>query len=396
MNPFIQNIPKVVALIPARGGSKSIPSKNIKPFAGKPLLYWALRATQWTEKIEKIYVSTDCPKIKEVAESFNLSKVQVINRSPATATDRASTESVMLEFAENIDFQTLVLVQATSPLLTSVDLTRAIERYQTDRCDSMLSVVRQKRFLWDHDENKGARPLNYDYTARPRRQDFEGYLVENGAFYITERHALLRTRNRLHGRIGLYEMPEYSYLELDEERDWIVLETLAQHLTTVSPAHLAKPIKALALDVDGVLTDGSVYCLGSGEHLLKFSRVDGKGIELLKQNNIDVWIVSAEDSPIARARCDKLGIVKAFWGVKDKFTCVQAQSKRDGLKKEEICFVGDDIQDIPVMAWVGFSAAPRNAVPTVKRKAHYVCSNPGGGGAVREIADLILTAKDKR
>jgi N-acylneuraminate cytidylyltransferase len=256
--------------------------------------------------------------------------------------------------------------------------------------------VRQRRFLWNNDRQEGAFPLNYDYKARPRRQDFEGYWVENGAFYITERQALLRTHNRLNGRIGLYEMPEYNYHELDEDADWVILESLSKRLGTFHTSHLAKPIKVVVLDVDGVLTDGSVYCSGDGEELLKFSRVDGKGIELLKQRKLDVWAVSAENSPIAGARCNKLGIAKIFWGVKDKLKCVQELSESHCLQKEELCFVGDDIQDIPVMEWVGFSAAPCNAIQTVKLKAHYVCTNHGGRGAVREVIDLILTAKENK
>jgi N-acylneuraminate cytidylyltransferase len=396
MNAHSKNMPKIVALIPARGGSKNIPSKNIRNFAGRPLIYWVLLAAQLTEKIEKIYVSTDCPRIKNVVESFNFSKAEVINRSPATATDAATTESVMLEFAHKISFRTIILIQATSPLLTNIDLTKAIEQYLTGRYDSMLSVVRQRRFLWDSDRTKGAFPLNYDYRNRPRRQDFGGYLVENGAFYITERETLLCTQSRLSGEIGLYEMPDYSYHELDEEQDWVVLESLTKHLKTFHTVHLVKPIKAVVLDIDGVLTDGSVYYSDSGEELLKFSRIDGKGIELLKENKLDVWVVSAENSPIARKRCEKLGITKAFWGVKDKLQCVKEISENNCLKREEICFIGDDIQDLSLIEWVGFSAAPKNAAQKVKLKAHYTCSNPGGMGAVREVIDLILATKENR
>jgi N-acylneuraminate cytidylyltransferase len=396
MNPHTKKMSKIVALVPARGGSKSIPAKNIKDFAGKPLVYWALRATQLTETIDRVYVPTDCPRIKKVVESFNLSKVEVINRSPATATDSATTESVMLEFAEKVSFQTLVLFQATSPLVTNIDLAKAIEQYRTGRCDSMLSVVRQKRFLWDHNEKNGAFPLNYDYEARPRRQDFDGYLVENGAFYITTREGLLQTQNRLNGKIGLYEMPSYTYHELDDYEDWLIMECLSKNIRNSYLAQGVRPVKVVVLDVDGVLTDGSVYYSGSGEELLKFSRVDGKGVELLKQDGIDIWIVSAEDSPIARKRCEKLDIIKAFWGVKDKLKCVQELSESNGLKREEICFIGDDIQDIPVMEWVGFSAAPQNAVPAVKHRAHHICSHSGGMGAVREVIDLILTAKEDK
>jgi N-acylneuraminate cytidylyltransferase len=221
-------------------------------------------------------------------------------------------------------------------------------------------------------------------------------MVENGAFYITERETLLCTQSRLSGEIGLYEMPDYSYHELDEEQDWVVLESLTKHLKTFHTVHLVKPIKAVVLDIDGVLTDGSVYYSDSGEELLKFSRIDGKGIELLKENKLDVWVVSAENSPIARKRCEKLGITKAFWGVKDKLQCVKEISENNCLKREEICFIGDDIQDLSLIEWVGFSAAPKNAAQKVKLKAHYTCSNPGGMGAVREVIDLILATKENR
>jgi len=159
-------------------------------------------------------------------------KLYIIGRGKDTATDTASTESAMLEVAAKFNFGTIILIQATSPLLTYIDLTKAIEQYQASDCDSMLSVVRQKRFLWDSDSEGGALPVNYDHKARPRRQDFNGYLVENGAFYITKREALLRTKNRLNGRIELYEMPEHTYYELDEKWNWVVLEALAAKLKT--------------------------------------------------------------------------------------------------------------------------------------------------------------------
>lgn len=386
--------PQIIVFIPVRGGSKNIPLKNIKEFAGKPLVYRVLLAAQLTEKIDKIYVSTDHHQIKSTVESFGFSKVQVIGRSEDTATDTASTESAMLEFAAKFNFETIILIQATSPLLTHTDLAKAIEQYQRSGCDSMLSVVRQKRFLWGSDDKQGALPINYDYKARPRRQDFDGYLVENGAFYITSREGLLRTKNRLNGRIELYEMPEHTYYELDEKGDWVVLEAVAAKLKAADRAYLVKLVRTVALDVDGVLTDGGVYCSGSKEELLKFSRVDGKGIELLKKNKVDVWIISAEKSTTVKKRCEKLGVENVFLGVKDKLKCVKELAAEKGLKSKHICFVGDDVQDIPVIEWAGFSAAPKNAVPKVKSKVSYVCSNYGGLGAVREVVDLILDLKE--
>jgi len=257
----------------------------------------------------------------------------------------------------------------------------------------MLSVVRQKRFIWDSDEKMGAIAGNYDYNARPRRQEFSGYLVENGAFYITTREGLLRTQNRLNGKIGLYEMPAYTYHELDDQEDWAIMECLAKNIKNSYLAQWVRPIKVVALDVDGVLTNGTVYRACSGEESQKFSRVDGKGIELLKRNNLDVWVISAEDSPVVRKRCEKLGIKNVFLGVKDKLKCIKKLSRDNQLNRVEICFIGDDVQDISTLEWVGFSAAPQNAVDKVKCRVNYLCSNYGGMGAVREVIDLILNFK---
>ena len=178
-----------VAFIPVRGGSKSIPLKNIKEIAGKPLVYWTAKAANDCKYIDKVYIATDSELIKNTVESFGLSKVNVIGRGADTATDTASTESVMLEFAQTYDFDNIVLVQATSPLLMESDIERGFEILEEKGTDSVLSVVRQKRFHWAINEQGYAYSTNYDVFHRPRRQEFDGYLVENGAFYITSKEA---------------------------------------------------------------------------------------------------------------------------------------------------------------------------------------------------------------
>ena len=222
-----------VAFIPVRGGSKSIPLKNIKPICGKPLVYWTIKATCNCNYIDKVYVATDSVKIKETIESFtnesennSFSKVVVIDRSPESATDKASTEYAMLEFASKYEFDNIVLVQATSPLLQTSDLDRGFEAFQKTGTDSVISVVRQKRFLWAYDKEENAYPLNYDVFNRPRRQDFAGYLVENGAFYISKRNDLIKYKNRVSGNIKAVEMNEDSFFEVDDPSDWIIIEDL--------------------------------------------------------------------------------------------------------------------------------------------------------------------------
>jgi CMP-N-acetylneuraminic acid synthetase len=214
-----------IAFIPARCGSKSIPFKNIKDFCGKPLIYWNLTALQNSENVDKVFVATDCDKIKIVVDSFNFSKVEVYDRDSENANDIASTESVMLEFIEQHSFQNddlFILVQATSPLTQTKDFDEALQTLKNSKADSLLSCVRQKRFYWSDD----AIPLNYDFNNRPRRQDFNGVLMENGAFYINSIANIKKNKNRLSGEVEIYEMPEYTAVEIDEDSDWIIAEQL--------------------------------------------------------------------------------------------------------------------------------------------------------------------------
>ena len=215
-----------VAFIPVRGGSKSIPLKNIKEIAGKPLVYWTAKAASECKYIDKVYISTDSQEIKDTIASLKIDKVEVITRSKESASDTASTEFAMLEFAGKYEFDNIFLIQATSPLLTKEHLTKGFELFESAGTDSVLSVVRQKRFCWSLSIDGYAEPMNYDTYNRPRRQEFEGYLVENGAFYITSKSLLLKSQNRISGRIKAYEMEEDSYFEIDEPTDWIIVENL--------------------------------------------------------------------------------------------------------------------------------------------------------------------------
>lgn len=218
-------MPKIIALIPARGGSKSIPLKNIKLLANKPLLYWTLKAASDSALIDHIYVATDSKEIEDTTLNLNINKVSIFNRNTLNAKDDSSTESVLLEFLHNKNFHDddlIILIQATSPFTTKDDLTKAILQLKQSKCNSLLSVVKFKRFIW----NKFALPLNYDYKNRPRRQEFSGYYLENGAFYISSVKDILKNKNRLSKAIDLYVMPSYTSLELDEPEDWIIAEEL--------------------------------------------------------------------------------------------------------------------------------------------------------------------------
>jgi N-acylneuraminate cytidylyltransferase len=210
---------KVVALIPLRGGSKSIPLKNIKPLDGQPLCAWVIKAAQQTPEISEVWVSTDHPRIREVSLGLG---AKVLDRPAALATDVATTDSVMVHFMNNVRFDILITIQATSPLTQSEDISIALKKFTDDKLDSLLTAVPIKRFFWTHDN----KPINYDPANRPMRQQFRGSLVENGAFYITSRKTLKLSENRLGGKIGIYQMSDESTAELDEPSDWRLLEKI--------------------------------------------------------------------------------------------------------------------------------------------------------------------------
>ena len=217
-----------IAFIPVRGGSKSIPLKNIKIINDKPLVYWTAKAANDAECIDRVVVATDSAEIRETVLGFGLEKVVVYDRDKENASDTASTESVMLEYLGNSDLKCedkFFLVQATSPMLRKEHIEGMHNTFVKSGYDSMFTGVREKQFHWIETEN-GVRPINYDYKNRPRRQDFEGIIAENGACYINTVGNILRDRCRLSGKIGVYELPSYTAYEIDEEADWVIVEAL--------------------------------------------------------------------------------------------------------------------------------------------------------------------------
>ena len=383
---------KNVALIPLRGGSKSIPLKNIKMINGTPLVYWVLDAACDCIYLDKVFVSTDSEEIRSVVEAFGSDRVEVIDRDKSTAGDNAPTESVMLEFAEKFDFENIMLIQATSPLLETKDLDKGFEVISDGNYQSVLSVVRQKRFVWGKSK-QGYKPINYDYKNRPMRQKFDGFLVENGAFYITTKEKLLESKNRISGSIGVVEMEEASYFEIDELSDWMIVEKLLSQKKGYRESNLIeiiKNVKLLITDCDGVLTDGGMYYSENGDELKKFNTKDGMGVRRLREIGIDTIIITGEKTELVKRRAMKLGINEAHLGIKDKKPLVIEIAQKRGLRLEEIAYIGDDINDLEAIDAVGLGCSVSDGLESVKKVAKYITLAKGGDGALREIAELIL------
>lgn len=373
-----------VAFIPVRGGSKGVPGKNLRVVGGRPLLTWTVAAAL-ASGVDRVVVACDTDTLAAVATSVS-PRVEIYRRSEASASDTASTEQVLLEWAEQDEFATVVLLQATSPLTTGSDVDRALTAL--DSGDSVLSVTRQHVFTWSADGT----PLNYDPARRPRRQDWDGQLVENGALYATSREALLRSRCRVSGRIAVVEMAAETAYEIDTATDLVVVDTLLRGHTRPRLRD-DRPLKLVATDVDGVLTDTKLFYGESVQDLKGFSARDGKGFELLHAAGYATAFVTAESSAFLARRAEKVRATECLLGVKDKLAEVAALAGRLGIGLDQIAFVGDDVQDVQVMSAVRESWAPADAHVSASSAADRVTRAVGGHGCFREVADHYTSGR---
>jgi YrbI family 3-deoxy-D-manno-octulosonate 8-phosphate phosphatase len=381
---------KVIAFIPVRGGSKSIPGKNSKLLAGKPLLFYVLEAALQAKNVTEVIVSTDDDKIKDILRHHfqNEPKLEVFNRSDKNATDTASTESTILEYLDANQKQldsVFILLQATSPLTTTADIENAIDLYKSSTYGGLISVVNQKRFIWENNA-----PINYNPQNRPRRQDYNGYLVENGAIYISTIVKILESKCRVSPPYINYEMPEDTFVEIDEPSDWDILEKIIKKRRNKSLIDfLPSKVEALVLDFDGVFTENKVTVFEDGTEAVVCDRGDGMGIEMLKKKSLPIWVISKEKNAVLTARCNKLGI-PCTYGIENKLELLKYQLTEKGISPKNVVYVGNDLNDIACMQFVGCGVAVADAYPQVKEIAKIVLNKNGGNGAIRELCELIL------
>lgn len=382
---------RAVAVIPARAGSKGIPGKNHRSMAGQPLVAWVIDAALAAPSIDVVVVSTDDPKVADIAAGRG---AIVHRRTPASATDTAPTELVLHEVADVFPAPVYVLLQPTSPLTSPDDVENALTKID-EGCDSVLSVVPQHRFTWTAPAGgAGAAPTNYAPAHRPRRQDADPILVENGAVYAYRREVLTEGGSRLGGRIGLIQMSEDSYYEVDEPRDWPLIEQalLARRRDAAVPAD----IRLVLADVDGVLTDAGMYWNSDGSESKRFNARDGKGFQLLHEAGIATALITSESLELVERRGAKLGCRAVVLGSTDKLADAERLRADLGLRWDQIACIGDDIHDIELLQRVGLSAAPADCVPRVAETVDLVLSAPGGHGCFRQLADLILLSTGGR
>lgn len=217
----------VVAIIPARGGSKGVPSKNIRPLHGNPLIAYSILDAQEAKLVDRVYITTDDSEIAQVSKEYG---ADIINRPSEFATDTASSESALVHALQAIEQagiqpELIVFLQCTSPLRTGLDIDHAIEKLRTENADSLLSVSPSHRFIWEEVDGI-AKSINYDYRNRKRRQDMNPQYVENGSIYIFKPWVLKELDNRLGGKIALFPMSEAAAHEIDSIVDFKIVESL--------------------------------------------------------------------------------------------------------------------------------------------------------------------------
>ncbi len=383
---------EIVAVIPARGGSKGVPRKNLRRVGGVPLVGRAIAAAQATASVDRVVVSTDDPEIAAVANEWG---AQVVERPSALADDAASSESVLLHALgvlqdEGVDADILVFLQATSPFIDPLDIDIAVELIRANEHDCVFSATETYGFLWAA-EAGAASGVNHDPHVRSRRQDREPHYLETGAFYVMDAAGFTAARHRFFGRVGVVEVAERTGIEVDTEDQLELAQAIAPLMHQGADAmHVA----AVVTDFDGVHTDDTVVTDADGRESVRVSRSDGMGIARLRNAGIPVLILSSETNPVVSARARKLQ-VDVRQGVQDKLAALVEWVAAQGIPLSHVAYIGNDINDLGCLEVVGYPVAVPEAHPLVLAASRVIVSRTGGHGAVRELADRVLRDRTK-
>ncbi|TDG99532.1 hypothetical protein EPR50_G00194750 [Perca flavescens] len=387
----------VAALILARGGSKGIPQKNIKTLAGIPLLGWVLRAAADSDVFDSIWVSTDHDEIEKVAKSWG---AKVHRRSPEVSKDSSTSLETIREFLEQRkEVEVVCNIQATSPCLHPSHLKDALKMITEERFDSVFSVVRRHHFRWKEvkkGSGESTTPLNLNPAKRPRRQDWDGELCENGSFYFTTREQVEKDLLQ-GGKRAYYEMkPEYS-VDIDVDIDWPVAE---QRVLRYGYFGQATPevVRLMFCNVSGCLTDGRILLSASGEEMVSINARDTSGICMLQNEGVEVVLLTSDLDPVPQSLADSLAkrtgrkVMQVGKEPLDDLKPIVEQKKLDW---KDVAYMGNDKRDVKCLNLAGMSAVPKDAPVVAINAAKYTCQNCGGMGAIREFAEHILLQKEK-
>lgn len=382
-----------LAVIPARGGSKGIPRKNIRPLAGKPLIAYNIEQALHSRYINRLVVSTDDAEIAAISRQYG---AEVIWRPPEISGDTASSESALLhtldalEAAEGYVPDVLVFLQCTSPLTIAEDIDGVIQILLQEKADTALAVIPFHYFLW-RSENGDAAGINHHKSVRPLRQQREPQYLETGAVYVMRVPEFRQKRHRFFGKTALYVMPSERRLEIDDPVDFQIAEVLMRSQQQQNKLRaLPDPVAAVVFDFDGVFTDNRVIVSQDHSEAVLCNRSDGMAISYLKKTGLPLLILSTETNPVVQARADKMG-VPCLHGIASKWERLEQWLKEQAIDPAHVIYVGNDVNDLVCMQHVGCAVAVADAFPEILEYADLVLQNNGGDGAVRELCDLLLS-----
>ncbi|MFF2368327.1 cytidylyltransferase domain-containing protein [Streptomyces sp. NPDC058122] len=413
---------RVLAVIPARGGSKGVPAKNLLPVGGVPLVARAVRECRAARLVTDVVVSTDDQAIAAAARQAG---AEVVLRPAAIAGDTATSEAAVLhamdthEALHGSPVDVVLLVQCTSPFIIREDVDGVVDAIVTNGADTALTVAPFHGFVWrDGDDEpaaavaagaghaavdgragvlvadtatSGGYGVNHDKSFRPRRQDRPQDLLETGAVYAMEATGFREAKHRFFGRTELVRTDPARVLEIDDPHDLARARALAPLFDANRPGTLptADDIDAVVLDFDGTQTDDRVLIDSDGREFVSVHRGDGLGIAALRKSGLTMLILSTEQNPVVAARARKLKI-PVLHGIDRKDLALKQWCEEQGIAPERVLYVGNDVNDLPCFALVGWPVAVASAHDVVRGAARAVTTVPGGDGAIREIASWIL------
>ncbi len=392
----VSPVRRVLAVIPARGGSKGVPAKNLAPVGGIPLVARAVRECRAARHVTDVVVSTDDQAIAAAARQAG---AEVVLRPAAIAGDTATSEAAVLhamdshEALHGAPVDVVLLVQCTSPFLVREDVDAVAGAVVAEGADTAVTVAPFHGFVWrdGDDETAGGHGVNHDKSFRPRRQDRPQDFLETGAAYAMDAAGFREHKHRFFGRTELVRTDPARVLEIDDPHDLARARALAPLFDADRPGALptAQDIDAVVLDFDGTQTDDRVLIDSDRREFVSVHRGDGLGIAALRRSGQKLLILSTEQNPVVAARARKLKL-PVLHGVDRKDLALKQWCEEQGIAPERVLYVGNDVNDLPCFALVGWPVAVASAHDVVRGAARAVTTVPGGDGAIREIASWIL------
>jgi YrbI family 3-deoxy-D-manno-octulosonate 8-phosphate phosphatase len=392
--------PSGMTVIPARGGSKGIPRKNLQTVGGVPLVLRAIDAAVESRLCSLVLVSTDDDEIGRLAAARG---AYVVRRPAAISGDTSSSESAVghaieAYFADGGSLPDVtVMAQCTSPFLTGLDIDGVIAEVLSGSCDSCFTAVSSHSFSWSFQDGGEVAPLAHDPARRLPRQALPHHVIETGGAYAFRTDLFQATPSRFVGKVKAYIVDELRAREIDTPEDLEICRLLVgaangRNIRSILP----KYPQALIMDFDGVITDNGVTVNEEGIESIRADRSDGLGIGMLRdQLRLPMLVLSTERNPVVTRRCEKLR-VECLQGVAEKSHALRQWATSHGIDLKECIFVGNDINDLSCFPIVGCCLATHDAYPVVREVAAAVLSRDGGHGAVRELADYLIANDRER